>query len=143
MNEQAYTDMKAVAAHLADLFVILSANIFSTADVAAKYNLTATKLLVLFALRTNNLPTGNLANAIGIAKPNMTPVVKSMVEDGLLIKIPDEQDHRVVLVGLTEKSIDLVSQILDYAADKISDSFLLSKSKQKALINSLSFLNRE
>jgi len=60
--------------------------------------LSALSVLVFGGPRT----IGSLASAEGVTPPTMTRLVAGMVEDGLVERLPDESDRRVVRVSASE-----------------------------------------
>jgi DNA-binding MarR family transcriptional regulator len=59
--------------------------------------LSALSVLVFGGPRT----IGSLASVEGVSPPTMTRLVAGLVEDGLVDRLPDDTDHRVVRVSAT------------------------------------------
>lgn len=95
----------------------------------APYGLTTSQYITLWALWESGeeLPVSQLGRRLFLDNPTMTGIVDRMVRDGLLERVPDESDRRVIKVRLTEKSIQLYDQVkgigteLDRAMSRLTD----------------------
>jgi DNA-binding MarR family transcriptional regulator len=57
------------------------------------------------------MPMSRLAEELDVALPNATGIVKRMAERGLVERTHDEEDRRVVRVGLTEGGRQLIGEM--------------------------------
>ena len=55
---------------------------------------------ILVMLRDGDLSVGDLSRRLGIAKPNITPLIDSLRDSGLVERIRSEGDRRVVNIHL-------------------------------------------
>ena len=82
--------------------------------VARMYNAEAAKsgitTAIGFVLLNINQETGTPATKIaplmGLEARSLTRILKSMEEDNLIYKVPDEKDKRLVRIFLTEKGLE-------------------------------------
>jgi DNA-binding MarR family transcriptional regulator len=49
-----------------------------------------------------------LAKTLNISKTQITPRIDQLVNDGLLERVPDENDRRVLRIALTDEGKDLI-----------------------------------
>jgi len=98
---------------------------------------------ILISLRKEELSIGELSDRLGIAKPNITPLVDSLCESGLVERVRNGADRRVVNVRLTEAGLERIAQMEESVANQIQSwptSF--SRSEMKELSNALDSLSR-
>ena len=55
------------------------------------------------------LPVSEIGKRLHISKPNMTPLIDRLVEDGMVVRKPDAQDRRVIKIAITPKGRALMS----------------------------------
>ena len=58
----------------------------------------------------NNLSMSALAKTLNISKTQITPKIDELVKDGLLTRVPDENDRRVLRIVLTDEGKDLIKK---------------------------------
>jgi len=56
----------------------------------------------------DNLSMSGLANTLNISKTQLTPRIDELVKEGLLERVPDENDRRVLRIMLTTEGNDLI-----------------------------------
>lgn len=50
----------------------------------------------------NSLPTTEIAKRLYISKPQMTALIDRLMKDGLVKRVPDKSDRRVIHITITE-----------------------------------------
>lgn len=71
-----------------------------------------THLHVLFLLTTDGpLPMGRLADQLDVSMPNVTGIVDRMVAHGLVDRVRDDDDRRLVMVRATDAGRAAVEEI--------------------------------
>jgi len=101
------------------------------------------QVAVLFILdKVGKSPMSELGKFLLVSKPNITFHVDRLVQDGLVKRIPDESDRRVIYIHLTDKGKQFVQrkkeQALAVITEKLStlhdlDLHDLSKSLDKVI----------
>lgn len=101
------------------------------------------QVAVLFILdKVGKSPMSELGKFLLVSKPNITFLVDRLVEDGLVKRVPDESDRRVIYVHLTDNGKQFVQrkkeQALTVITEKLStlhdlDLDDLSKSLDKVI----------
>ena len=80
------------------------------------------QVAVLFILnKVGKSPMSELGKFLLVSKPNITFLVDRLVEDGLVKREPDESDHRVIYIHLTEKGKQFVQRKKEQALAMITD----------------------
>ena len=73
---------------------------------------TMSQCSTIMALGNNGRMTMNrLSESLSVATSNLTRIVDNLVRDGLVERIRDDQDRRLVYVGLTREGKDIFEQI--------------------------------
>ena len=62
-----------------------------------------------------------MANELCVSKPNMTPIIDKLVEDGFVTRDYNPSDRRVVLIQSTPKALKLFKESKEYAKEIIKD----------------------
>ena len=57
-----------------------------------------------------SLPISVIGDTLYISRPNMTSHIDKLVKDGMVKRIPDEKDRRIILIKITPKGIALVKK---------------------------------
>jgi DNA-binding MarR family transcriptional regulator len=80
------------------------------------------QIAVLFILnKVGKSPMSELGKCLLVSKPNITFLVDHLVEDGLVKRVPDESDRRVIYIHLTEKGKQFVQRKKEQALAMITD----------------------
>ncbi len=58
---------------------------------------------VLGLLLYEELPISEIGRRLSRSKPNMTALIDKLMEEGMVSRIPDKQDRRVINIAITEK----------------------------------------
>lgn len=91
-----------VTSYLYDLMVILHKKIFNPLVISKAIHLTPAQFSVLFYLRRrDNSSVTDVAKYLKISKPNMTPILDSLIKKGYLVRTRDEKDRRIIRLSLT------------------------------------------
>ncbi|WP_028749466.1 MarR family winged helix-turn-helix transcriptional regulator [Rhizobium mesoamericanum] len=72
-------------------------------DILTEHNLSDASAAPLIALlrHGDRIPQGVLAERVGVEGPTLVRVLDSLENDGLIRRVPDEEDRRIKLVQLT------------------------------------------
>jgi DNA-binding MarR family transcriptional regulator len=102
-------DINKVAGQILELMGLLRKNIFfKKRDECHDFDKSG-QIAVLFILdKVGKRQMSELGKFLSVSKPNITFLVERLVEDGLVERIPDESDRRVVNVHLTDKGRQVV-----------------------------------
>ncbi|NLB22457.1 MAG: MarR family transcriptional regulator [Clostridium sp.] len=91
-----------VTSYLFDLMIILHKRVFNPLTLSKAIHLTPSQFSVLFYLRRrDNSSVTDVAKYFKISKPNMTPILDSLVKKGYLERNRDENDRRIIRLSLT------------------------------------------
>lgn len=104
------------------LLLSLNRNIFNPNVLAKKFNVPHSHIKVLLYL-INHGPhsISKMAKDLCISKPNMTPVIDKLVEDGLVTRDYDPTDRRVILIQTTPKALEFLKETQEYVKELIKE----------------------
>ncbi|TCD46196.1 MarR family transcriptional regulator [Streptococcus sp. X16XC17] len=105
------------------------------AETITKNNLTFAQFGVLEALyNKGDLRIQDLIEKLLSTSGNMTVVIKNMIRDGYINKVPDPSDKRAFRVSLTPEGRELIAAILPEHYDNIGSIFsVLTDEEQEQL----------
>ena len=65
-------------------------------------------LMLKVLKKQGELPMSEIGRLVYISKSNMTSLIDKLVEEGLVERLPDKNDRRVINIALTDKGKDLL-----------------------------------
>ncbi|EPR27947.1 MULTISPECIES: MarR family winged helix-turn-helix transcriptional regulator [Geobacillus] len=78
---------------------------------AARVGVTEVQLIVLYTLlKTEHIRLNDLAEKLNLSNSNVSGTVDRLVGAGLVVREPSKQDRRAVILSLTEKGKETVSE---------------------------------
>jgi DNA-binding MarR family transcriptional regulator len=97
------------------LLPVIGASLYSAISALGQaYRLTPTQVKVLLQLGTHGQMTvGEIASALGVSMPAASELVDRLVEAGHLVRTPDPDDRRRVLVAATPASKRIGARLRD------------------------------
>lgn len=104
------------------LLLSLNKHIFNPNTLTKKFNIPYSHIKVLFYLVNNGpIPISKMAKELCISKPNMTPVIDKLVEEGLVTRDYDPTDRRVILIQATPKALKALKEGKEYIKEVIKE----------------------
>ena len=104
------------------LLLSLNRHIFNPTVLTKKFNVPHSHIKVLFYLIHNGpISISKMAKELCISKPNMTPVIDKLVEEGLVTRDYDPTDRRVILIQTTPKALEFLKETQEYVKEIIKE----------------------
>lgn len=104
------------------LLFSLNKHIFNPSVLTKKFNIPHSHIKVLFYLIHNGpIPISKLAKELCVSKPNMTPIIDKLVEEGLVSRDYDSTDRRVILIKTTPKALEILKEGQEYIKEVIKE----------------------
>lgn len=108
-------DLNNVSNQLYMLLLSLNRHILNPTALMKKFDIPHSHVKVLFYLIHNGSSSiSGIAKDLCISKPNMTPVLDKLVEEGFINRYYDPNDRRVVRIEATDKASDFLKQAEEY-----------------------------
>jgi len=67
--------------------------------------------VIFYLIHYNSSPISQIADSLGISKPNMTPIIDNLINHGLVNRYNDPNDRRILRIELTKKANDLLDTL--------------------------------
>lgn len=84
------------------------------------------------------LTVSEIGNLLSISRPNMTPLLNKLIDEGYVERRYSEKDRRVILIVLTEQGQSFIRQHKQYITEKLKEQLLtLSQDDLETLTASL------
>ena len=102
----------------------------------AEFGMPLSHVQVLVMLdHRGSLSITEISNSFGIAKPNITPLVDRLIEEGLVMRERNSADRRVVNVVICEKGRECLADIYRDLCDNLFDWTRTLSSEDMAAFN--------
>ena len=110
-----------IADAILTLYALFPESMLRINTLLREYELTVSQLKILVALHQKSKSVSQLSRDLGIAKPNVTPVVDLLEERGLVQRERDTTDGRRVNIHLTAKGTELLQRVQHSAQGQIQE----------------------
>ena len=140
-EDQALVD--SVAANLFEMLPVFPKGLVHTEELVRDHQMPFSHIQILVMLAKEELSIGQISQRLGIAKPNITPLVDIMRDGGLVERVRSQTDRRIVHVTLLETGREKLAGIhKDIAAQVAAWKGNLSRSEIKELSNAMASIIR-
>lgn len=131
----------AISQNLFDALPLLSKRLVRVDAITREFGMPFSHIQILCMLCDREMTIGDIGTSLGIAKPNITPLLDALRERGVLERCRSEKDRRIVNVRLLPEGQALAKKLRASLADQVADwpeGFSLSDVKR--LNNALAYL---
>ncbi len=126
--------LNGMAANLLDMLAVFPKQMMHLDRLVREYGMPLSHIQILVVLSKGDLSIGSLSEKMGIAKPNITPLVDTLCEKKLAERIRSEEDRRVGNVHLMQGGMELLEQIRASVAKQVAEwTMPLSRSEAKEM----------
>lgn len=135
--------MTSIADSLLDALPIFPRQLLALDMLQRTHHMPLSHLQIMLMLKKRTMSVGDLSKQLGIAKPNITPLVDSLCERGFVQRVRSELDHRKVNVHLLsegEEELARIRQSIIGHAESWSN--VLSRSEMREMNNALASILR-
>lgn len=108
-EEKALVD--SVAINLCEAAVMLPRQLLRVDELVHTYGMPFSHIQILVMLSGGARTISRISEVLGIAKPNITPLLDNLCARGLVERVRDERDRRIVNVHLTEDGMQLIRKL--------------------------------
>lgn len=132
-----------VAMNLFEMLPLFPKGIVHMDEIVRVHQMPFSHIQILVMLAGENLSIGQISQRLGIAKPNITPLVDVMRDSGLVERVRSQTDRRIVHVRLLEAGKEKVEAIRSDIAEQVAAwKGGLSRSEIKELNNAMASIIR-
>lgn len=126
-----------------DAMPMLQKKLLGVTQIVREQQMPFSHIQILVMLKHCPMSIGDLSKKLGIAKPNITPLVDELCDEGYTERVRDEQDRRVVKVRLLDAGYQKLESIAKSEEKRILGwSEFISRSEARELNRSLQSLLR-
>ncbi len=112
--------------NLSDIMRILHTGIFPMRTILERLGLSKGQISIIFYLHMINESTvSEAAEKIEISRPNMTPLVDSLVMKNLITRTQDKKDRRKTIISLTPQGRSIMKDLNNMSLETAGE--ILSK----------------
>ena len=141
-NEDA-TLVNSLSGNLFDLLPLFPKRVIHVDELVRVHQMPFSHIQILIMLSQGPMSIGQISDRLGIAKPNITPLVDNLRDDGLVERVRSEQDRRSVNVHLLPEGEKRLEAIREDIAKQVTEwRESLSRSEAKELNNALGSIVR-
>ncbi len=113
--------LDAITGNLFDALPLLPKRLVRVDAITRKYDMPFSHVQILCMLSGGSMTIGQISRALGIAKPNITPLLDSLKERGLLERVRSERDRRIVNVELLPAGEEMALNIRRSIAEQVAE----------------------
>ena len=131
----------AISQNLYDALPLLPKRLVRVDAITREFGMPFSHIQILCMLTDKEMTIGEISSSLGIAKPNITPLLDALHERGILERCRSEKDRRIVNVRLLPEGQALARRLREAIAAQTNEwpnSF--STSDIKRLNNALAYL---
>ena len=133
--------VSAISQNLYDALPLLPKRLVRVDAITREFGMPFSHIQILCMLTDKEMSIGEISSSLGIAKPNITPLLDALHERGVLERCRSEKDRRIVNVRLLPEGQALACRLREAIAAQTTEwpaSF--STSDIKRLNNALAYL---
>ena len=133
--------VSAISQNLYDALPLLPKRLVRVDAITREFGMPFSHIQILCMLTDKEMSIGEISSSLGIAKPNITPLLDALHERGVLERCRSEKDRRIVNVRLLPEGQALACRLREAIAAQTTEwpaSF--STSDVKRLNNALAYL---
>lgn len=135
--------VSSMAGNLCEALAVFPKRLVHVDALIRDHQMPFSHIQILVMLVKEPLSIGQISDRLGIAKPNITPLVDALQESGYVERLRTDKDKRVVTVSILPAGLekaesirkDIAAQIMDWKAN-------FSRSEIKELNNALASMIR-
>lgn len=132
-----------VAGNLFEVLPLFPKRLLHIDALVRDHQMPFSHIQILVMLSGEDMSIGQISERLGIAKPNITPLVDTLRDNGMVERIRSEKDRRIVNVHLLPAGEEKLKSIRrDIAAQVKAWKGNLSRSEVKELNSALSSIIR-
>lgn len=122
MNNDAINN---IPENLLDLLVLIHNKLLNPNEMVKGSIIPPSHMKVIFYLsKKKTMSVSNVAKCLDISKPNMTPIIDKLINEGFVHRYTDPNDRRKINIELTEKAYSFIedkkSEMKSILIEKIS-----------------------
>ncbi len=111
--------VEAICGNLFDALPLLPKRLVRIEAITRAFSMPFSHIQILIMLSDRPMTIGEISSHLGIAKPNISPLLESLKNRGYLERTRDERDRRVVHVQLLPGGVEVAARIRDSIGSQV------------------------
>lgn len=100
-----------ISGNLYNLMLYLHNKIFHPNDISKLLPIPHSHFrVIIYLARIGTSSISEVAKKLTISKPNMTPIIDKLIDEGMINRYNDENDRRILRIELTDKAYDFIKK---------------------------------
>lgn len=130
-----------ITGNLFEALPMLPKRLVRVDQITREFEMPFSHVQILVMLSGGSMTIGEISSSLGIAKPNITPLLDNLRERGLLERVRSNTDRRIVNVSLLPAGEEMAQRIRANIACQVKEwAELFNQSEAKRLNNALACL---
>lgn len=133
--------LESITGNLFEALPLLPKRLVRVDAITRKFDMPFSHIQIMCMLQGGSMSIGEISRNLGIAKPNITPLLDNLHERGLVERVRSEKDRRVVNVALLPQGREMANRLHQTIAAQVSAwPECISQAEAKRLNNALACL---
>lgn len=133
--------VRAITRNLFEALPLLPKRLVRVDAITHEFGMPFSHIQIVCMLSDKELTIGEISASLGIAKPNITPLLDSLSDRGVLERVRSDKDRRIVYVRLLPQGRELAEKLQDSIETQVLDwPKGFNQSDIKRLNNALAYL---
>ena len=110
-----------ITGNLFEALPLLPKRLVRVDAITRKFDMPFSHIQIMCMLSDRSMTIGEISRSLGIAKPNITPLLDSLAERGLLERVRSVKDRRIVNVELMPAGVQMAADIKAAIAEQVAE----------------------
>lgn len=111
----------AITGNLFEALPLLPKRLVRVDAITRKFDMPFSHVQILCMLAEGSMTIGDISRSLGIAKPNITPLLDNLAERELLERVRSTKDRRIVNVELLPAGVQMAADIKAAIAEQVAE----------------------
>ena len=111
----------AITGNLFEALPLLPKRLVRVDAITRRFEMPFSHVQILCMLSGSSMTIGEISRSLGIAKPNITPLLDNLAERKLLERIRSTKDRRIVNVALLPDGVEMARNIKAAIAEQVAE----------------------
>lgn len=111
----------AITGNLFEALPLLPKRLVRVDAITRKFDMPFSHVQILCMLAEGSMTIGDISRSLGIAKPNITPLLDNLAERELLERVRSTKDRRIVNVELLPAGVQMAAEIKAAIAEQVAE----------------------
>lgn len=133
--------LESITGNLFEALPLLPKRLVRVDAITREFDMPFSHIQIMCMLESGGMSIGEISRNLGIAKPNITPLLDNLHERGLVERVRSDKDRRVVNVALRPEGREMARRLHQSIAGQVSAwPECISLAEAKRLNNALACL---